>query len=226
MKKSAYKVDSPDEEGSEIVFATSEKQAQDLGGQALGGWYCAEEYNVALAPEFDQWEPLGFVPMRGLLAEGWWVYSAHHQYRLMEGCTKEQFEAYRKQALEEDWDFEEDNSLYIESNLVESKDRRSLYRDMDEVEEHAYFIKEFKDSFEQFKKYVAEKYPQFNIVEWKGDYPSYTKIAKYNFPGSKYEHNEIRWDNHEDPLDEDHVGVYVCQGDQEAFNVWRETWQK
>lgn len=223
MTKLAYKVDSPDQEGSEIVFANSEDEARELGAQALDSWYCEEEYDVSLAPEFQEWEPLGFVPMRGLLAEGWWVYSAHHNHRLMESCTKEQLERYRKEALEDFGIEDEDYSLYIESELVESQDRRSIYRDMAEVEEHAYFIKEFKDSFEQFKQYVAEKYPQFEVVEWEGDYPRYTKVALYTFPGAKYK-NEIRWQTHEEPIET--VGVYVCQGDQEAFDAWRETWQK
>lgn len=223
MTKLAYKVSSPDDEGSEIVFANSEDEARELGARRLDGWYCEEEYDVSLAPEFQVWEPLGFVPMRGLLAEGWWIYSAYYQHRLVEGCTKEELEDYRKESFELFGCEDEDYSLYIESDLVESQDRRSIYRNMVEVEEHAYFIKEFKDSFEQFKQYVAEKYPQFEIVEWTGDYPYYTKTARYEFPGSKYKHNEIIWKTHEEPIE--NVAVYVCNGDQEAFNIWRETWQ-
>jgi len=220
MTKTAYLITSPDpEDGSVVVFASSEAEALEKGINILGEGYDEEEYYISPAPQFQEWEQLGYVPEIALLQNDWWIYSEHYGTPLREACTQEEYEAYKKQAIEEDWNINNDG-VYPVDSLIETQDRRGIYMHMLEVEDHAYFIKEFKDTFQQFKDYVTEKYPDFEIVKWSGDYPSYTKSAEFVFPSSKYV-NEIRWQSHEDPIE--NVGVWVCQGDAEAFDAWRKT---
>lgn len=214
----AFVVTAPDyEDGAVIVFATHGLQARRLGASRMGHYYEETEYSVKRDPKFDKWAVLGYVPEKAFLEEGWYIYSEYWQRRMNEPVTREQYDE-----LEKEYPDHMDG-LYIPDELVESPNRKHIYLNMKEVEQHAHYLDGFFKAGEDFKAYVEKNFPEYEVTKWQCDYPMFTKIAEFTFPGSKYG-GSIRWQDHDTPIE--NIQVYVAYGDQQAYDDWRKECQK
>ncbi len=203
----AYQVDRNDGEGSVVIFSTHGLEARRKGAYRLECEF--EDCTSHRVKQFDQYADKGFVPIKALLEDGWWVYSAFDGVRLDEPVG----------GLEADFDECEDG-LYIEEDLVFSLDEKSVWKNWEEMERHAHFINNALIRKAWFMEAVKVAYPQFTFTEVWGGPHHITHTAFFDFPSSRYKGNIMwDWDENKVPSVKD-FRCYVCQGDQEALDKY------
>lgn len=203
----AYQVDRNDGEGSVVIFSTHGLEARRKGAYRLECEF--EDCTSHRVKQFDQYADKGFVPIKALLEDGWWVYSAFDGVRLDEPVG----------GLEADF-YECEDGLYIEEDLVFSLDEKSVWKNWEEMERHAHFINNALIRKAWFMEAVKVAYPQFTFTEVWGGPHHITHTAFFDFPGSRYKGNIMwDWDENKVPSVKD-FRCYVCQGDQEALDKY------
>lgn len=204
----AYQVDRNDGEGSVVIFSTHGLEARRKGAYRLECEF--EDCTSHRVKQFDQYADKGFVPIKALLEDGWWVYSAFDYSKLEESASC---------ASEIEYDDYYD-TLYLPEWLVFSPDERSVWKTWEEMERHAYSINEALDRKAWFIEAVKAAYPQFSFCDFTGGPGYITHTASFEFPGSRYKGNVYwDWDENKQPSAQD-FRCYVCQGDQEALDKY------
>lgn len=148
----AYQVDRNDGEGSVVIFSTHGLEARRKGAYRLECEF--EDCTSHRVKQFDQYADKGFVPVKALLEDGWWVYSAFDYSKLEESASC---------ASEIEYDDYYD-TLYLPEWLVFSPDERSVWKTWEEMERHAYSINEALDRKAWFIEAVKAAYPPILIL--------------------------------------------------------------
>ena len=209
----AYQVDRDDYEGSVVVFDSHGLAARRRGACMLDIGGDDEYCKVHRVKEFDQYAEKGYVPVKVLLEHGWWMYSAYDGAELREEA--------------DDTEIEYDDYygyLYNPDKLVFSQDEKSVWKDWDEMERHAYYINEAKDRFDWWIETVMRCYPHFTFTKFTGGPCYITHTAEYTFPGAKYG-GHVRWDWKEGvtPDPKEDFSCWVANGDKETFDNYMKT---
>ena len=105
-----------------------------------------------------------------------------------------------------------------------SQDEKSVWKDWDELDRHAYYINEAKDRLDWWIETVMRCYPQLTFTKFEGGPGRITHTAEYTFPGAKYG-GHVRWDWKEGvtPDPKQDFSCWVANGDKEAFDNYMKT---
>ena len=204
----AYQVDREDLEGSVIVFDSHGLAARRRGANMLDMGGDDEYCKVRRVKEYDQYAEKGYVPVKVLLEDGWWMYSAFDGHRLTEGYTYDGVNS-----LDGD---DYDDGIYYTDQLVFFQNEKGVWMNWDEMERHAYAMDAAHDRFNTFVEKVTKGYPTLTFTEFTGGYGYYTHTAKFTFPGAQYG-GTIYW---EWQGESNEMKVYVSNIDTEAFDKY------
>lgn len=206
--KVAYQIDREDGEGSVIVFSNHGLEARRKGSYRLECEF--EDCTSHRVKQFDQYADKGFVPVKALLEDGWWVYSAFDHSKLEEAASC---------ASEIEYDDYYD-TLYLPEWVVFSPDEKSVWKTWEEMESHAHNINEALDRKAWFIAAVKAAYPQFSFKDFTGGPGYITHTASFEFPGCNHL-GGVYWDwkEEKEPSAQD-FRCMVCQIDKEPLDKY------
>jgi hypothetical protein len=158
-----------------IVFSSHGLAARRIGANELNSDF--DYVSGKRAKEFDSYASEGKVPMKVLIAHGWWF---------------ECFSCGHKVHEEDD---EKDTSKYVYNEKL-----RAIFCDDKCKCDRDKTIAAQNDKFEQFKEAIKQARPDLTFSEYDGKYPCTTMSARFSFPNAQYlgtvrcdELDDIQW---------------------------------
>jgi hypothetical protein len=158
-----------------IVFSSHGLAARRIGANELNSDF--EYVSGKRAKEFDSYASEGKVPIRVLIAHGWWFECLSCGHKVHED------------------DEDNDHTKYVYNEKLRAifcNDECKCNRDKT--------IADQKNKFEQFKTAIHEARPDLTFSLYSGEYPEIAMSARFSFPNAKHlgtvrcdELDDIQW---------------------------------